>query len=74
MAEGDARFAEIVGRHLDIHAIADTDADEIFAHFARDMGQHFVAVGQSNAEHGARQHLCHRTRQFNWFFFSQAIY
>ena len=37
------------------------------------MGQHFVAVGQRDAEHCARQDLRHRARQFNWFFFRQAF-
>jgi hypothetical protein len=73
MSEGDASLAEIIGRHLDVDAIADADADEILAHFARNMGQHFVPVGQRDTKHGSRQHLCHNARQFDWFFFSQAI-
>lgn len=34
MAERDAGFAEVVRRHLHIHAVAHADADEILAHFA----------------------------------------
>ena len=69
MAEGDARLAEIVGGHLDIHAVADADPDEMLAHLARDVGEDFVAVGQGHAKHGAGQHLGYRAGQFNGFFF-----
>jgi hypothetical protein len=73
MAEGDAGFAEVVGGHLDVDAVANADTDEILAHFARNVGQHFVAVGQRDTKHGTRQHLGHRARHFDWFFFGQAI-
>ena len=69
MPESDARLAEIVRRHLDVDAVADVDADEIFAHLAGNMGEDFVAVGQGHSKHCARQHLGHRAGQFNWFFF-----
>ena len=54
MSERNARFAQVVGRHLDIDLVTDADADEIFAHLARDMGQDFVAIGQSHPKHRAR--------------------
>ena len=57
MAESDTGFAEIVGGHFDLDFIADADANEIFAHFAGDMSEDFVTVGQCHAEHGAGQHL-----------------
>jgi hypothetical protein len=41
--------------HIDL--VADADADEMFAHFAGDVGEHFMAVGQSHPEHRAGQHL-----------------
>jgi len=69
MAERDARLAEIVRRHLDVHAVADADPDEMLPHLARDMGEDFVAVWQGHAKHCARQHLSYRTGQFNGFFF-----
>ena len=74
MPERDARLAEVVGRHLDIDPVADADADEVLAHFAGDMGEDFVAVGQSHPEHGAGKHLRDRSGNFDWFFFSQAIF
>ena len=73
MAEGNAGLAEVVRGHLDVDAVADADADEVLAHLAGNVGQHFVAVWQRHAKHGARQYLGHRAGQFNWFFFSQAI-
>ena len=59
MPESDARFAEIVGRHLHVHFVTNADADEIFAHFARDMGKDLVAVGQRHPKHRPGQHLRH---------------
>ena len=44
MSEGDARFAEIVRRHLHVDLVADADADEILPHLAGDMGKDFVTV------------------------------
>ena len=69
MAERDARLAEVVRGHLDIHAINNTDADEMLAHLAGDVGEDFMAVGEGHAKHGAGQHLGYRARQFNGFFF-----
>ena len=73
MAECDTGFAQIVGRHLHIHAITNADTDEIFAHFAGYVGQHLVSIRQCDAKHGSRQDLSHCPGQFYWFFFGQAI-
>ncbi len=72
VTEGDSRLAEVVRRHLDVNAIAHADADEMLAHFAGDVGEDFVAVGEGHAKHGAGQHLGYRARQFNGFFFSHS--
>lgn len=69
MAINDAGLVEIVGGHLHIHLIANGNTDEIFPHFAGDMGEDFVSVGEGDAKHGARQHLRHVSRQFDWLFF-----
>ena len=50
-----------------------SQANEALAHLAGDMGQHFMAIGQGDTKHGARQNLSHRPDQFNWFFFGQAF-
>lgn len=70
MAEGDTRLAEVVRGHLDIHAVAHTDADEMLAHLAGNVSKDFVAVREGHAKHGAGQHLGYRASQFNGFFFS----
>src|SRR5262245_7330819 len=69
MAEGDARFAEVVWGYLDLDAITDADADEVLAHFAGNMREDFVPVRQGNAKHCARQHLGHRALQRDRLFF-----
>ncbi|MDB6125635.1 MAG: hypothetical protein JWQ71_4628 [Pedosphaera sp.] len=73
MPESDARLAEIIRGHLDIHPVTNADADEVFAHFAGDIGQHFMAIRQRYFKHGARQYLGYGTGNLYWFFFSQAM-
>ena len=72
MPKGDARLAQIVGGHLHVDFVADADADEVFPHFAGNMGEDLVAVGQSDTKHRAGQHLADRSLQFNWLFFGHA--
>ncbi len=74
MPESDAGLAQVVGRHFDIHFVSYTDADEVFAHFPRDVSQHLVTVGQSYSEHRPGQDLRDRTCQFNWFFLRHLNY
>lgn len=59
LPESNTRLAQIVRRHFNIHFVSDTDPDKILAHFARNMGQYFVAVGQRHAKHCPRQYLGH---------------
>ncbi len=70
MAEGDAGLAEVVGRHFDVDLVADADADEVLAHFAGDVGEDLMAVGQGDAKHRPRQDLGDLAVQFDWLFFS----
>ncbi len=72
MPEGDAGFAQVVGRDLDVDFVPDTDADKILPHFAGDVRQHFVSIRQGDAKHRARQHLGHSAFQLDWLFFSHA--
>lgn len=62
MPEGNPRFAEVVRGHLDVDLVADAEADKVFAHFAGDMCQDFVAIGQGHPKHCAREDLCYRAR------------
>src|SRR5206468_4100884 len=52
----DARLVQIVRRHLDLHAVARRQTDETLAHFARDMGEHEVLVGEFDTEHRPGEH------------------
>src|SRR6185437_7686761 len=54
-AEGDAALAEVVGRHLDIDAVAGKHADAVLAHLARGVRQHLVIVVELDAEMRVRQ-------------------
>ena len=65
----DPRLVQVVLRHLDVDLVADGDADEIFTQLAGDVREHLVAVGQLDAEHGAGQHLCDGSREFDVLFF-----
>ena len=69
MPVGDACLVQVVGRHFDVDLVADADADEVLAHFAGDMGQDFMAIGQGDPEHGTGQHLGDVAGQFNGLFF-----
>lgn len=51
-AEGDTSLGHIVGRYFDAYLVTYDEADEAFAHFARDVGKEFVTVGNLDAEHG----------------------
>src|SRR3546814_10090396 len=51
VAEGDAALGQVIGRHLDVHAVAREDANAVLAHLAGGMRQHFMVVVQLHAEH-----------------------
>src|SRR2546426_11140744 len=69
----NASFAQVVGSDLDVNAVAHADADEIFAHLARNMREDFVTIRQRHSEHRSRQHLGHGALKFNRFFFCHAL-
>ena len=73
MAINDAGFIEVVGRHFHIDLVTHGNADEIFSHFAGNMGQDLVPVGQCDAEHRTGQHLGDIPGQLNWFFFRHNV-
>lgn len=53
MAESDAGFGEVVRRHLNIHFVANADANKVFPHFAGNMREDLVSVREGNTEHCA---------------------
>src|SRR3569623_803443 len=69
-AEGDASLAEIVRREL--HSYFDTgeNTDVMLAHFARNMGSHYVTVIQLNAKHGNWKRFDTGPLHFDMIFFS----
>jgi len=64
----DARFGQVIRRHLQAHAVADGQAHEMAPHFSGDVGQHLVLVVQDDAEHGSGQNGLNRSFQFNGLF------
>jgi len=69
MTESNPRFAQVIRRHLDVHFVSNADADEILAHFSRNVGEDFVAIGQGHSKHGSGQDLRYRAGNLNRFFF-----
>src|SRR5215207_2111072 len=57
VAEGDPAAREIVGRELDLDAVAGGDADVVLPHLPRDRGEHGVPFVQLHPEHRARERL-----------------
>ncbi len=73
MAEADAAAIEIVGRHLDDDAIADTGADAELSHLAGGIRQHLVIVVEFHPEIAVRENLGNRTVKFQQFLFRHPI-
>ena len=64
----DARFIDVVRRHLKFNAIADGESNKSFAHFPGNVRKDKVLVGKSNPEHGTGQDRHDRSFQFEGFF------
>ena len=69
LAKNDARLGQVVGRKLDLDFIAGNDADEMFAHLARDMREDIALAWKIDTKHGARQHLRDNAFRDDLFFF-----
>ena len=69
VAKGDATLAQIVGGHLQGHAVAGQDADAVFAHLAAGVGHQLMAVFQGDAIAHVGQDLVDLAVHFNQFFF-----
>src|ERR1035441_582419 len=54
-APDDAGLVQVIGRHLHLHAVADGEPHEPFAHFAGNGRQHLMLVVQFDAEHCSGQ-------------------
>jgi hypothetical protein len=73
MAINNPRLVQVVGGHFHVDFVAHGDTDEIFPHFAGDMGEHFMPVRKRHPEHRARQDLGHISHHFDWLFFRHKI-
>src|SRR5262245_7249991 len=60
VAVRDAAAAEVVGRELDLHAVAGQDPDVVHPHLPGDVSEHLVPVLELDTEHRVRQRLHHR--------------
>ena len=67
------RLVQIEEGHFHIDLVADRDANEIFSHFAGDMGENVVSIGQCHTEHCTGKYLRHFSHQFNWLFFRHDV-
>lgn len=54
-SEGDASLAHIVGGYFDAYLITYDKTNEALAHFARNVGEEFVPIGNLDAEHGTSE-------------------
>src|SRR5436190_778158 len=68
MAKRNSPFRQIVGRNLYHNFVSWQDANEVQAHFARNMGQNLMAIGQFDPKHRVRQELYHLALYFNCVF------
>jgi len=62
------RFGGIVGGHLHPHTITHRQANETFAHFARNMREDKMIVRERDPKHCSRQHAHNRSLQLDRLF------
>jgi len=70
---GDARFGEIVRRHLQAHAVPDRQPHKMAPHLAGDVRQHLMLVVQHDAKHRSGQNGLNRSFQFNGLFGARSV-
>jgi hypothetical protein len=64
-AKYDACPAQIVRGKFQFHGVTWDDSDEVFAHFARDMGENKGSVGQFDSEKSSWEHLAYDSLSWN---------
>src|SRR3954464_12857710 len=57
VAVGDSAAGEVVGRELDLDAVARCEADVVLSHLSGDRGEDVVATVELDPEHRARERL-----------------
>ena len=73
VAVHNSSAVEVVRTQLNGYAVTRQNADEIFAHSSRDVGQHFVVRFELHLEHGVGQRLDDRCHDLNRVFFRQTV-
>jgi len=64
----NARFGDVVWRHLHFYAITDCQTNKAFAHFPWDMRKDQMVVRKRDAKHGPGKHRHDGAFHFNGFF------
>ena len=67
-AVDDARFVDVVRRHLEFDTIANSKSNKSFAHFPGNVRENKVLISESNPEHGTGQDRHNRSFQLEGFF------
>ncbi len=73
VAEVDAALVEVVGRHLHGHLVAGQDADAVFLHPSRGVGDHHVPVVELHAAARVGQHLVDDALELQHLFLGHAL-
>src|SRR5665213_1678901 len=73
VAERDAALGQIIGRHLDGHAIAGEHADAVLLHAAGGVGQSLVPVVELHAEPRVGKEFNDDTVKFDQVFLGHAL-
>src|SRR5436190_1910269 len=73
VAEVDAALVEVVGRHLHGDFVAGQDADAVFLHAPRGVGDHHVPVVELYAAARIGQHLVDDAFEFQHLFLGHAL-
>src|SRR5262249_29182230 len=73
VAEIDAPFVEIIGRHLDGDLIPSQDADAVLLHAPRGIGDHLMPVVELDPAARIRKHLGDDAFELQHLFFGHAL-
>src|SRR5690554_4492245 len=73
LAKDDPAFRQVVGRHLDVHAVTYNRADAKFAHLAGSVGNDPMFVVEHYAETPIRHNLVDEAFQRHQLFFCDGL-
>src|ERR1700760_4624912 len=73
VAEYQAALLEVIGRHLDRHAVARQRLDPVLLHLARGVGHDLVAGIELHAVAGVREDFGDQSFELDQLFFSHGL-